>query len=70
MASANKSPKPEPRLESFEILTRAEAAQFARLSVQSIDLLIARRKLPALRIGRRILIKKSELLRTLEAHTI
>jgi excisionase family DNA binding protein len=65
-----KAKSSEPRLENFEILTRREAAQFARLSVQSIDLLIARHKLTALRVGRRILIKKSELLRTLEAHTI
>lgn len=45
-------------------ITRREAAALLRLNIQSVDELIRREKLPAFRpVGRRILIRKSDLLR-------
>jgi len=66
-----KGPKPSTTASpETEILTREQAARLLQLSVQSIDLLIRRHELRASRIGRRVLIKKSDLLRTLEAFEI
>ena len=51
--------------ESF-FLTRREAAAVARINNQNIDLLIRREVLPAYRpVGRRILIRRDELLRVI-----
>ncbi len=45
-------------------LTRREAAALLRINIQSIDVLIRTEKLPAYRpVGRRILIRRDELLR-------
>jgi excisionase family DNA binding protein len=59
--------KPSDLAPTNEILTRAEAAQLLRISLGSIDQLIRERKLCASRIGRRIVIRRADVLRTLEA---
>jgi len=49
-------------------LTVKEAADIARLGISTIRLNISQGKLKAQKVGRRVLIKRSELERFLEAH--
>lgn len=51
-------------------LTVKEAAEVSRLGVSTIRLYIRKRKLVACKIGRRVIIKRSELERFLEANSI
>jgi excisionase family DNA binding protein len=53
------------------LLTRREAAAVIRQNIQNIDKLIRTEKLPAYRpVGRRILIRKDELLRLVMANPV
>jgi excisionase family DNA binding protein len=51
-------------------LTVAQAAELAGLGPSTIRLYIRRRQLRAQKVGRRVLIKRSDLERFLEAHPI
>ena len=50
------------------LLTLAEASAFLRLSEKSIRRLIAARRLPCVRLGRRVLFDRSDLLWWVRAH--
>ena len=50
------------------LLTLPEASAFLRLSEKSIRRLIAARRLPCVRLGRRVLFDRSDLLRWVRAH--
>ena len=56
--------------EPAQFISRREAAALLTVNVQSIDKLIRSGVLPAYQLGRRILIKKDQLLRMVEAHEI
>jgi excisionase family DNA binding protein len=43
------------------LVTRTDAAKLLSLSLRSLDYLIARRELPARRVGRRVLISRGAL---------
>ncbi len=51
-------------------LTVKEAAEMARLAPSAIRLFIRKRELMALKVGRRVIIKRTDLERFLEAHPI
>lgn len=60
--TANETPKP--------YLTIKEAADISRLGPSTVRLLIRRRELKALQVGRRVIIKRSDLEGYLEANPI
>lgn len=59
-----------PLEESRPYLTVKEAAEMARLAPSAIRLFIRKRELKALKVGRRVIIKRTDLERFLEAHPI
>ena len=60
--TANETPKP--------YLTIKEAADISRLGPSTIRLLIRKRELKALQVGRRVIIKRADLQKYLEANPI
>jgi excisionase family DNA binding protein len=60
--TANEIPKP--------YLTIKEAADISRLGPSTVRLLIRKRGLKALQVGRRVIIKRTDLEKYLEAHPI
>lgn len=48
------------------VLTRPEAAEFLRVHPRHVDAMIRRGELPAVRIGRRVLVPKNALIDVLE----
>ena len=60
--TANETPKP--------YLTIKEAADISRLGPSTVRLLIRKRELKALQVGRRVIIKRTDLEKYLEAHPI
>ncbi|WP_156252577.1 helix-turn-helix domain-containing protein [Pseudactinotalea terrae] len=53
-----------------DVLTRAEAAQAARVSRATLDRWIATGHLPVVRLGRRVLVTRSALAALLDAATV
>ena len=53
----------------LNVYTRHEAAQALRISLRTLDTLLAQRKLRARRIGRRVLVPQSELEKLLQRDT-
>lgn len=60
--TANETPKP--------YLTIKEAADISRLGPSTVRLLIRKRELKALQVGRRVIIKRTDLEKYLESHSI
>ena len=71
--SARKAGKPAtPSIDSPELLTRKEVAEFLRTTDQFVDRLTARGLLPTIRFGfgarKQVRIRRSDLLRYLDKH--
>ena len=54
-------------LENKTLLTRPEAAEVLRQSTRTTDYLIANGELPAVRIGRRVMVRQQALAQFIEA---
>ncbi|MFQ5542189.1 MAG: helix-turn-helix domain-containing protein [Candidatus Binatia bacterium] len=67
LALLSKQSPPLPSQPTRPYLTVKEAAQFSSLAPSTIRLLIRKRKLAALKIGRRVIIKEADLENFLEA---
>ena len=64
---ANSPGKPKPQVREPEYITRADAAFMLSASVQLIDKCIRDGSLPAYRLGRKVLVRRGDLLGLLEA---
>jgi excisionase family DNA binding protein len=62
-----KPTQPKPQVREPEYITRADAAFMLSASVQSIDKRIRDSSLPAYRLGRKVLVRRSDVLALLEA---
>jgi excisionase family DNA binding protein len=64
---ATDKPTPKPQVREPEYIPRKDAAFMISVSVQSIDKRIRDGSLPARRLGRKILVRRSDVLALLEA---